>query len=844
MTLRIASRIAARELRGGLRGFRVFLACLSLGVAAIAAVGTVRESISAGLEREGAVILGGDAAIGLTYRFAEPEERAWMEGVADEVSEIVDFRSMAVVERDGVAERGLTQVKGIDGVYPIYGETVLDPEMPLDAALEGAGGLPGAVMDRVLVDRLGLAVGDAFRMGTQDFHLSAILVREPDGAAGGFGLGPRTLVRTADLADSGLLQPGTLFETSYRLRLSPDADVVALAAEAETALEGAGLRWQDRRDGAPGISEFVDRLGAFLVLVGLAGLAVGGVGVSAAVRAYLEGKTAVIATLKTLGADRATVFQTYLIQIGVLTLVGLLIGLALGALVPLAFAPIIEARLPVPAAFGLYPGPLAEAALYGALAALLFTIWPLARTEEIRAATLFRDVAVRSGAWPRPLWIAVTLGLLAMLVGAAAALSGLFTLTVWSAAGMLGAFVILVLAAEAVRRLARRGARAKALRGRSTARMALGSVGGPGAETTSVVLSLGLGLSVLAAIGQIDSNLRGAIAGDLPEVAPSYFVVDIQNDQLAGFKARLGENPAVETVESAPMLRGIITEINGRPASETAGDHWVLEGDRGITYSADPPEGAVITAGTWWEADYSGPPLVSFAAEEAEEMGLALGDSLTINVLGRDIVAEVTSFREVDFSTAGIGFILSMNPGALAGAPHTHIATIYAEEAAEGAILRDLAGAYPNITAIRVRDAIDRVSDVLGGIAAAVTYGALATLITGGIVLIGAAAAGVRARTYEAAVLKTLGATRASILTNFALRSAILGAAAGVVAVIAGGLAGWAVTTFVMNTDYAFEPVSAIGIVSAGVLATLVAGLIFALGPLSARPAQVLRARE
>ncbi|MEL6284587.1 MAG: FtsX-like permease family protein, partial [Pseudomonadota bacterium] len=354
----------------------------------------------------------------------------------------------------------------------------------------------------------------------------------------------------------------------------------------------------------------------------------------------------------------------------------------------------------------------------------------------------------------------------------------------------------------------------------------------------------GLGLSVLAAIGQIDSNLRGAIERDLPDVASSYFVVDIQNDQLAGFKERLDANSAVETVESAPMLRGIITQINGSPAAETAGDHWVLEGDRGITYSEAPPEGTIVTDGAWWAEDYTGAPLVSFAAEEAEEMGLNLGDTLTINVLGRDIDAEVTSFREVDFSTAGIGFILSMNPGALAGAPHTHIATIYSEEAAEGAILRDLAEAYPNITAIRVRDAIDRVTDVLGGIAAAVTYGALVTLITGGIVLIGAAAAGVRARTYEAAVLKTLGATRGAILTNFALRSALLGAAAGIVAVIAGGLAGWAVTTFVMNTDYVFEPVSAISIVSAGVLATLIAGLVFAWGPMSARPARVLRARE
>jgi putative ABC transport system permease protein len=359
-----------------------------------------------------------------------------------------------------------------------------------------------------------------------------------------------------------------------------------------------------------------------------------------------------------------------------------------------------------------------------------------------------------------------------------------------------------------------------------------------------VVLSLGLGLTVLAAVGQVDANLRGAIERDLPDVAPAFFMVDIQPDQMESFAARMDEDTSVRSIESAPMLRGIITEINGKPAAETAGDHWVLSGDRGVTYSTAPPEGTVITDGAWWAPDYSGPPQVSFAAEEGLEMGLRLGDQITINILGRDITAEITSFREVDFSTAGIGFILSMNPGALAGAPHSFISTVYADADAEARILREVSNAYPNVTAIRVKDAIERVSGILAGIAAAITYGALATLVTGGIVLIGAAAAGVHARTYEAAILKTVGASRGTILSSFAIRSAILGAAAGGVAILAGALAGWGVMRFVMETDYVFEPVSALLIVTGGVVATLISGLVFAWGPLAARPAQVLRARE
>ncbi|TCP44382.1 ABC transporter permease [Rhodovulum marinum] len=840
MSLPVAIRIARRELRGGLRGFYVFLACLALGVAAIAAVGSVRESIEGGLKREGAVLLGGDAEMSLTYRYAEPEERAWMDATATRVSEIVDFRSMVVVERGAVTERGLTQVKGVDGAYPLYGRVELDPPIPLDEALAGNG----AVMERVLADRLGLTPGDDFRLGTAEYRLSAILTREPDGAGDGFGLGPRLLIRTEALEGSGLLAPGTLFETKYRLALPEGADMAALEARADARFADRGMRWRDARNGAPGMTRFVDRMGSFLVLVGLAGLAVGGVGVSAAVRAYLDGKTEVIATLKTLGAEGRTILLAYLIQIGTLAGLGIAVGLVLGALAPILAAPFIQAQLPVPVEVQVHPGPLAEAALYGILTALLFTLWPLARTEEVRAAALFRDVSGRVRVWPRPIYVAATGALAALLIGVAAWFSGVPKLALWSAFGIVAALGLLALAAVGLRRLARRLARARFLRGRTSVRLALGAVGGPAGETTSVVLSLGLGLSILAAIGQIDANLRSAIQQELPERAPSYFVVDIQPEQLDGVLTRLTGDPGVSKVETAPMLRGVITRINGRPAKEVAGDHWVIRGDRGVTYSAAPPEGTIVNAGQWWPEGYDGPPQMSFADEEAEEIGLKLGDEVTVNILGRDITATVTSFRAVDFSTAGIGFVMAMNPAALMGAPHTHIATIYAEPEAEAAILRDLASAYPNITAIRVRDAIDRVAEVLGSLAAAIGYGASATLVTGVIVLIGAAAAGERARIFESAVLKTVGAVRGQVLAYFALRSAMLGAAAGAVAIVAGGVAGWAVMEFVMMGGYEFEPGSAVAIVLGGALATLLAGLAFAWRPLAARPARVLRARE
>lgn len=838
MSLMIAARFARRELRGGLRGFRIFLACLTLGVAAIAGVGSIRAGIEAGLTREGAALLGGDAEMEFTYRFANDEERTWIAEAADRVSEVVDFRSMAVVGD----ERGLTQVKAVDDIYPLVGQVTLSPDMPLNQALDGSNGLPGAVMERVLIDRMGLKIGQSFKLGTQEFHLSAVLTREPDSAASGFGLGPRTIVRTTALENSGLLVPGSLYETKYRLDLPDDADLDATKAAALQAFENKGVRWRDSRNGAPGIATFVERLGVFLVLVGLSGLAVGGVGVSAAVRAYLAGKTGVIATLRSLGAERRVIFQTYFMQIGALSLLGVSLGLILGGGVPVVLAPFLTAQLPVPAVFAFYPAPLFEAAVYGMLTALIFTLWPLARTGEVRAATLFRDAMAGARALPPLPFIIVTAALVAALVGFAILFSGTVQLTLWTAGGIFVALGVLTLAAYAIRHLSRRVR--NATRGHPTLRWAVAAIGGTRDEATPVVLSLGLGLAVLAAVGQIDGNLRQTISGNLPDVAPSYFFVDIQRDQMPGFLERVGNDPQVSRVQSAPMLRGVVARINDIPADQVAGDHWVVRGDRGITYAGALPENTTITAGEWWPEDYSGPPQISFAREEAAEIGLSLGDTITLNILGRDITGTITSFREVDFSTAGMGFVMAVNENALKGAPHSFIATVYAEEEAEAAILRDLANKYPNITAIRVRDAIDRISVMLNGIASATSWGAAATLLTGFLVLIGAAAAGEQARSYEAAILKTLGATRKRILASFALRAALLGAGAGLVALAAGITGGWAVSHFVMETDFTVIWSSALGIVSGGVLATLLAGLGFAKRSLSTRPARELRARE
>ena len=331
MNLVLAARFARRELRAGLSGFRILIACLALGVAAIAAVGSVRSALVAGLSSEGATLLGGDAEAEFTYRFAEPTERAWLDSISHEISEVVDFRSMIVVERGQGQDYSLTQIKAVDTAYPLKGRVILEDNANFVDALARKNGTDGVVLERVLADRLGLELGDILMIGLKSFHLGGILKSAPDNASDGFGLGPRTIVYKSSLEGAGLLEPGTLFSTKYRLKLIDGIDLETLSLDAKNRFENTGLRWRDARNAAPGVSEFVDRLAIFLILVGLAGLAVGGIGVSSAVRSYLATKTTVIATLRSLGATNAVIFQTYFLQIGALSCLGIILGLVLGS---------------------------------------------------------------------------------------------------------------------------------------------------------------------------------------------------------------------------------------------------------------------------------------------------------------------------------------------------------------------------------------------------------------------------------------------------------------------------------------------------------------------------------
>ncbi|HEX2135508.1 MAG TPA: FtsX-like permease family protein [Microvirga sp.] len=841
-SLPLVLRLALRELRGGLKGFGIFLACIVLGVAAIAGVASISRSLTEGLTREGRKILGGDMAFTLVHREANEAERAFL-GARGTVSAIASLRAMAVAGEKG---SGLVELKAVDAGYPATGELQTDPQRPAAELLAERDGAFGGVVDPTLLARLDLKVGDRVTVGRAAIELRASLVSEPDKIANGIGFGPRLLVSQAALRATGLLQPGSLVRWTYRLQApgAGDARLEEIAAEAARALPEAGWEVRSRVNADPRFQRNIERFTQFLTLVGFTALLVGGVGVANAVRGFVERKRASIATLKALGAPGGQVVALYLTQVLIIAGIGIALGLAVGAALPFAVAGVFGHLLPIPLAPTLAAGELGIALLYGFLTALAFALGPLGRAHDVQVSGLFRDQVDPERRFPRKRYLAALAVAVAALVGLSVLAAYDRRIALMFVAGAAGAFVLLRVVAAGIMALARRLPRPRA----AAPRLALANLHRPGALTPSLVLSLGLGITLLVTLALIDANLTRQLTRTLPDKAPSFFFLDIPNAEASAFEDFLRKEAPGAEVNRVPMMRGRFVSLRGLPVTEVKADQeaaWVLEGDRGITYSATVPEGSKVIAGEWWPADYRGKPLVSFDQRIADGLGLKVGDEITVNVLGRNLTATIASLRAVEWRSLGINFVMVFSPNTFAGAPHTHLATVAFPDAptraAEARILREAARAYPAVTSVRVKDALEAVNDVVGQLVTAIRGASSIALVASLLVLAGALAAGHRARLYDAVVLKTLGATRFRLLSAYALEYGSLGIATAVFGLVAGAIAAYFIVTRVMNMDFTLDLAGAVLAAGLAVLVAVGLGLAGTWRILSQKPAPYLR---
>lgn len=839
----LALRYALREMRGGLAGFYVFIACIALGTAAIAAVNSLASGLVRGISAEGQSLLGGDVSFSLIHRRAHEDEARFL-AEAGHMSTVATLRAML---RPPGGRQVLVELKAVDGAYPLYGDFEIQGEPDLASSIGTTpADLVPLVVDETLLTTAGLGVGDDVALGQATARIVGVIEREPDRLSGGIGFGPRVILPLDRLEETGLVTTGSLVRWHYRVRGADapfdDDALEQLVEEARERFPSAGWRVETRADAAPRLKESIERFAQFLTIVGLTSLAVGGVGVANAVRAYLDRKRMQIATLRALGATRRFVTRLYLVQIGLLASIGIAIGLALGAIAPPVAAMALDGLLPVSGLYRLFPGALLLSALFGAMTALTFALIPLARADRIRPILLLRGDPSVPARMP--------LGFALAAAGSGLVLALLVILGAydrWLAAiyvvGALAVFGVFRAVSGGIMVLARWLPRSRY----TVVRMALANIHRRGALTPTVTLSLGLSLTLLVCLSQIDGNLRQTLTSTLPSAAPSFFFIDIQDRQREDFLAELRDAAPDADVQSQPMLRGRIVSINGVAAEDWPDTEasWVLRGDRGITYSSTLPAQSELVEGQWWEGSTPSQNEVSFAADLARELGVNIGDMIRINVLGREIEARITNFRTVDWESLAINFVMIFSPNVFSGAPHAHLATLAFPDGGqpeqELTLLGRVSDTFPTVTSIRVKDALEAVNGIVSDLVFAIRIAASVTLVSSVLVLGGTLAASHRSRIYDAVILKTLGARRRVLLLGYGIEFVLLGVAVGLFAMMIGCLSGWFIVSDLMEMDFVLMPWRALAAVGLAILVTVGLGLFGTWRALGERPAAVLR---
>ena len=829
----LAFRFARRELRGGVRGFRVFLACVALGVAAIAAAGSTAEAFRQGLAAQSREILGGDLAVTLQgRRFSDAEQAAFHKlGLTTDT-----YRVRAMAQAASGARR-LVEVRGVDAAYPLAGTVTLKGAAGLSDALAG----DGAAVEQALLDRLAARVGDAIQIGDARFAINAVLDQEPDRLATGFALGPRVLISHAAMEKAGLVAADSLFSQTVRIALPANADAPAAGKALQKAFPDGGFRVRDRNDAAAGLRRLIDQLEYFLGFIGLAALLAGGLGVNGAVASYLETRKPSIAVLKALGAEGPLIRDMFLLRIAALSALGVVLGLVAGAATPFLLGWLFKDSITIPALFAIYPGPLIKAGVFGALAAAAFSLLPLARARATSPSSLFRrDLTARLHRGPEAVFAVLAgLGLAAVSVATAP--------TPAVAAGMIGVTAF----AYGLLWLLGRGAVALAARlrrfTRGAVRIGLANLAGPASAARTVSPSIGIGVALLTVVLLLQSTLLAEVRDVAPNTAPALILTQIRSGQAAGIDqavARAIGPLSQDNYRRMPMATGRITGIHGAPVQpETVAPEgrWAFDQDVGLSVLDAAPTDAGVVAGTWWPAGYAGPPLVMLDENIAQAARLKPGDAITLSILGREIEARISGLRKVEFGRFGASFALIVSPSALAGADLSQVAIIKANAAQAATLSQALGANFPGVTVLDVRDQLEAAGKLLDQLSLGVRGAAAVVALAGLLVLVGATTATAERRTREVAILKVLGAARAQALVASVVEYGAVGVIAAIIGVLLGAAAAYPVVRYAFHFDWRFDWSVITVLLPLTVALTAAGGAIAAIPALMQRPAPVLR---
>jgi len=671
-------------------------------------------------------------------------------------------------------------------------------------------------------------------------------VREPDRPTGLVTLGPRVLIAGHALERTGLLQVGSRVRYRTLVRLPAGATPRAAGADLARAIGDPAVRVAAFDEAQPGLRRFFAQLATYLGLVGLASLLVGGVGIASSVTTFLRRQLSTIAILKCLGASWRTLLVAYLVQTLALGLLGSLAGAALGVATQPALVRALAPFAPFTLEVRWDTGTIARGLALGVLTALLCALWPLLAVRAVPPSLIFRREVPASEWRVRRPWAA-----------ALPILAGLAALAVWQVGSLrlgavflgaaLAALAVLLSLSRGLVKLARRLPRMPGL----AWRQGLAGLDRPGGHTVRVVVALGVGVMLLVAVALLEASLGRQLAYEHKRDAPAFFFIDVQPDQREAFARLVGAVSGGAAPALTPIVRARLAAIDGAPVTRELIDRrkqespdkiWYFTREYVLTWAPEPPSANQIVRGRWWTpSEASARPRVSVEEEAAKYFGVGVGGTLTFDVQGVPVQAEVMSLRRVDWQSLTANFFMVLSPGALDGAPATYLATARVPAAVETALQDRVVAAFPNVTAIPLRGVLERVGEVLDQISFAVRFMASFSIAAGLVVMAGALAATRYQRLYESVILKTLGATRWAIARAFAVEYACLGATAGLGGTLLASVLAWIVLRFVLDTPWTLEP----GTLLLGVLLTtvgaLAVGLLATVRLLGRAPLSVLR---
>lgn len=835
-------RFALIDLRRDLRHFWILVACIALGVGTIALVGAVGSSLQAGLDRDARLLLGGDIEARLTYRPANAEERALLDSLG-EVSEAVDLLARAQAGEASI----LAAVRGIDAEYPLLGEVEADPGGDPAALVAQRDGIWGVIASPLLLERLGVTIGDRISLGSAEFEIRGVLESVPDQASQGIAIGFPLLTAVGGLDETGLLEPGSLARYRYKVLLGPATGFDEAAAQIGESFPDAGWHISAPGDATEELGRYFELFRRFLTVVGLSALILGGLGVANAVAAYVTDRQRSIATMKALGATGNRVLVHFFVQVLLMTVVGIVAGTLIAGALTIAVLPALGSALEISLAPTVDWRPIATAAAFGLLIGFLFAYPPLVRALGIRPARLFRTLGTTvsgEGRWQGLLKLRFLLPMLLALIGVLAVAlvdTGRPGLVFWYVAGVAFAFIVLRGAAL----LLRWGLGLLPPASHAMVRSAIRSIHGPASPAAAVILSLGLGMALLLLIAIAEGSLRRQLDPEMRVDAPDFVYMDLFEDEVAEFERLAGENPRITEFAAVPLVRASSFTINGEPPPEQREpprDVSIYFGDeQPLSYAAEIPRGSSVVEGDWWPADYAGAPLLSVSDDQRRTLGLELGDEVTFEVYGEPLTATVASFRTYEWARGGVNFPYVLSPGALDEFPLSYFGLLHATEGEVAALQRELSEAYPELLFVPMEEAIDIVRGLIDAISGAVAAVGSIALTSGALVIAGALATGRRQREADAVVAKVLGATRADLSGALVIEYGLVGSLAGALAVGLGVFGAWAFVTFVLEAGFSVDPVVIAGVVVGALALTVGIGVTMTWAALSAKPAAFLR---